>query len=89
MADKANKTLKDNIILISKYIDSINADSEAMVEERKLANNMEDAKDKAIAYCDKVKPYFDKIRYCVDKLEIMVDDEEWPLPKYREMLFVK
>jgi glutamine synthetase len=50
---------------------------------------MEDAKEKAIAYCDKVKPYFDKIRYCVDKLEIMVDDEEWPLPKYREMLFVK
>ena len=89
MADKANKTLKDNIILISKYIDSINEDTEAMIEERKTANNMEDAKLKAVHYCDKVKTYFDKIRYCVDKLETMVDDENWPLPKYREMLFIK
>lgn len=89
MADKANKTLKENIILISKYIDSINEDTEAMIEERKTANNMDDAKLKAVHYCDKVKMYFDKIRYCVDKLETMVDDENWPLPKYREMLFIK
>jgi len=89
MADKANKTLKDNIVQISKYIDSINEDVEAMIEERKKANNMEDGKEKAIAYCIEVKQYFEKIRYCVDKLEIMVDDEIWPLPKYREMLFIK
>jgi glutamine synthetase len=60
-----------------------------MIEERKTANNMEDAKLRAVHYCDKVKTYFDKIRYCVDKLETMVDDENWPLPKYREMLFIK
>ncbi|MBC7390528.1 MAG: glutamine synthetase type III, partial [Opitutaceae bacterium] len=85
----ANKTLKDNIIEISKFIDSINEDVEAMIEERKVANAMEDAKARAIAYCEKVKPYFDKIRYCVDKLELMVSDEAWPLPKYREMLFIR
>ena len=60
-----------------------------MTEERKKANAIEDAKSKALAYCDSVKPYFDKIRYCVDKLEILVDDEAWPLVKYREMLFVR
>jgi glutamine synthetase len=89
MADVANKTLKDNIVAISKYIDAINEDVEAMTEERKKANNLDDAKDKAIAYCEKVKPYFDRIRYNVDKLEITVSDEDWPLPKYRELLFVK
>ncbi len=89
MADKANKTLKDNIIEISKFIDSINEDVDAMVEERKKANVLSSEKEKALAYCDKIKPYFDKIRYCVDKLEVMVDDEDWPLPKYRELLFIK
>ncbi|MFM1793825.1 MAG: hypothetical protein RL642_210, partial [Bacteroidota bacterium] len=47
------------------------------------------SRDKAIAYCDKVKPYFDDIRYSVDKLELLVDDSEWELPKYREMLFLR
>ncbi len=47
-------------------------------------------REKAIEYCDKVKgPYFDKIRYHVDKLELMVDDSLWPLPKYRELLFLR
>ena len=44
---------------------------------------------KAFVYCDKVKPYFDEIRYHADKLELLVDDELWPLPKFREMLFTK
>ena len=29
------------------------------------------------------------IRYHVDKLETIVDDELWPLPKYRELLFIR
>jgi glutamine synthetase len=57
-----------------------------MVEERKKANKIEHAREKAIAYCDKVRPHFDEIRYHVDKLELIVDDSSWPLPKYREML---
>jgi glutamine synthetase len=50
---------------------------------------MNDAKKEAIAYCDKVVPFFDIIRYNVDKLELIIDDEMWPLPKYREMLFTR
>ena len=62
----------------------------AMVEERKVANNLTDSREKAIAYEAKVKAqYFDKIRYHVDKLEQLVDDELWTLPKYREMLFLR
>jgi len=42
-----------------------------------------------MAYCEKVLPYLEKIRYQVDKLELVVEDDLWPLPKYRELLFTK
>jgi glutamine synthetase len=58
-----------------------------MVEARKVANKIEDAREKAIVYHDNVLSYFDIIRYHVDKLELIVDDQMWPLPKYRELLF--
>jgi glutamine synthetase len=60
-----------------------------MLEERKSANKHDHAEAKAFVYCDKVKPYFDEIRYHADKLELLVDDELWPLPKFREMLFTR
>jgi glutamine synthetase len=60
-----------------------------MIEERKRINLLEDGREKAVEYCHNVKhKYFDRIRYHVDKLELFVDDEDWPLVKYREMLFV-
>jgi glutamine synthetase len=74
---------------ISEHIANISSDVEAMIEARKVANEISDSREKAIAYCDKVKPFFDKIRYHVDKLELLVDDEYWELPKYREMLFLR
>jgi len=83
---------KDQIDLvrkISEHIGVITSKTNAMIEERKKANVMEEAEEKAITYCENVKPYFDKIRYHCDKLELMVDDELWPLAKYREMLFTR
>lgn len=74
---------------ISERIHNIRMNVALMVEERKKANNIEDLKEKSFVYCDKVKPYFDIIRYNADKLETLVDDELWPLPKYRELLFVR
>ena len=62
---------------------------EKMVEARKKANRIESEREKAIAYHDNVAPYLEKIRYHVDKLEEVVDDELWPLPKYRELLFIR
>jgi len=60
------------------------------LEERKRVNKIADVRKRAIAYCDDIKgKYFDKIRDAVDHLELLVDDEDWPLPKYREMLFIK
>jgi glutamine synthetase len=72
---------------ISTHITSIKAKVKEMVDERKIANKVEDATEMAILYEQKVKPYLDDIRYSIDKLELIVDDEIWPLPKYRELLF--
>lgn len=74
---------------ISDHVNTALTMVDEMIEERKKANNLTDSRKKAIAYCDKVKPYFDKIRYHIDKLELCVDDELWPLPKMREMLYTK
>lgn len=60
-----------------------------MVESRKVANRIVDLRSRAIAYHDTVASRLDVIRYHVDKLELMVDDEMWPLPKYRELLFIR
>ncbi|MEQ9168265.1 MAG: glutamine synthetase type III, partial [Fulvivirga sp.] len=75
---------------MSGYIETLQAEVEKMTDARKKANVIEDTRDKAIAYCDDVKgKYFESIRYAVDKLELIVDDEDWPLVKYREMLFLR
>ncbi len=74
---------------ISARISKILSSVEAMTSARKAANALEDMREKAIAYHDNVKPYFEIIRYESDKLELMVDDEVWPMPKFREMLFTR
>ena len=72
---------------ISKHMKTVQETTEKMIVERKRINKLDDPKQKANEYSDIVKPLFDIIRYSVDKLELMVDDEIWPLPKYRELLF--
>ncbi|HYG40142.1 MAG TPA: glutamine synthetase III [Cytophagales bacterium] len=85
---KNNATL-DTIKEITNHINEIKRNVDAMVEARKVANKIEDAREKAVSYCHQVKKYFEPIRYNVDKLELLVDDEDWPLVKYRELLFLK
>ena len=80
---------KSLIGTISDHITNIKKFEEEMIEERKKANKIEDSFKKAMAYEEKVKPCFEEIRYHIDKLELIVDDEIWPLPKYRELLFTR
>ena len=85
-AEDIIETIQD----LSNHINMIKKLTNEMVEERKKVNKMEDSRTRAIAYCDQVKAkYFDQIRYSVDKLELLVDDEDWPLVKYRELLFLR
>ncbi len=79
------QTIKD----ISEHVTQVKLQVDEMLEERKKANRMEDHAAAAEAYCTKVMPYFETIRRHVDKLELLVDDELWPLPKYRELLFIR
>jgi len=85
-----NKTVVQTIKEISEHIDTIKKGVRAMIEERKRINKITDTHKRAIAYCDDVKEkYFDVIRDAVDDLELLVDNEDWPLVKYREMLFLR
>jgi glutamine synthetase len=77
-----------NIRDISEHITQITILVNNMIEARKKANRIEDAFENASEYCNNVLPFFEKIRIHTDSLELMVDDELWPLPKYRELLFV-
>jgi glutamine synthetase len=74
---------------IGAHISNIKTKVYDMIEARKVANVIEDAVEKAIAYDETVFPCLSDIRYHIDKLELVVDNELWPLPKYRELLFVR
>ncbi len=79
----------DIITKISEHVNFIKSNVGYMVAERKLANSIEDIREKAVSYDEKVKAFFVPIRYHVDKLEQLIDDSLWPLPKFRELLFIK
>ncbi len=74
---------------ISEYTSKISNTVYAMTEARKEANNIDDLATQAQMYCKIKDDYFEEIRYCVDKLELIIDDDEWPLPKYRELLLIR
>jgi glutamine synthetase len=80
---------KEVIITVSDHISIIKKLVNEMVEERKKANVIQDLRKRAIAYEKHVKPYLDEIRDHIDRLELIVDNEIWPLPKYRELLFTR
>jgi glutamine synthetase len=80
---------KEVIVTISDHISSIKRLVNEMIEERRKANVIEDAYEKAIVYESNVKPFLEEIRTHIDKLELIVDNEIWPLPKYRELLFTR
>ena len=91
-ADKASALSSRNLEIIEDIANRTNFIKEKvdeMVEARKVANRIESAREKAIAYHDKIVPMLEAIRYHIDKLELVVDDQIWTLPKYRELLFIR
>ena len=91
--EKEGKKLSERNIKIIREISErtevIEKGVEDLVNARKVANKIEDARAKAVAYHDTVEPKLDAIRYHIDKLELIVADELWTLPKYRELLFIR
>jgi len=85
LASRRLKLIKE----ISQHVEAIEGYVSEMNEARKHANTIEEARERALEYATKIFPYFDLIRYHIDKLELIVDNEKWPLPKYRELLFIR
>ncbi len=79
----------DLIEQIAKLNNFIEENVGQMIELRKVANRIESEREKAIAYHDTIAPMLESIRHRIDKLELIVDDQMWPLPKYRELLFIR
>ena len=87
-ADALTENERELIRKISEHVKVIRTTVQQMIDARKVANKLESNRDQAYAYDKNVRPCLDTIRYHVDKLELIVDNEMWPLPKYREMLFM-
>ncbi|MCH5228126.1 MAG: glutamine synthetase III [Muribaculaceae bacterium] len=87
------KTLSEDdmatIAKMAEHMKVIKQEVAAMIDARRIANKVTEERKKALMYHDEVLPHMDKIRYHIDKLELMVDNEIWPLPKYRELLFIR
>ena len=90
--EKAVRLSAQNLAIIDEIADRtayIKEHVDAMVEARKVANKIENEREKAVVYHDTIAPMLEQIRYHIDKLELIVDDRMWTLPKYRELLFIR
>jgi glutamine synthetase len=90
--EKASALSGRNLLLIEEIAErtaEIEKQVEELVEARKVANRIAEARERAVAYHDTVAPMLETIRRQIDKLELIVDDACWPLPKYRELLFLR
>ena len=73
---------------IENHTGAIVAKVEEMNRERAHANHIDNQRERAITFHDKVVPLMENVRSHVDDLEMVIDDQLWPLPKYRELLFI-
>lgn len=92
VGEKGEKMTAENMKLIEEIAERMQFITERvgdMVEARKEVNRIESEREKAVAYHDRIAPMIEEIRYQIDKLELIVDNEMWPLPKYRELLFMR
>lgn len=89
LPDSAYEAQLDIVKRISENVSLINKTVGKMTQARKAANALEDVTEKAKAYCYEVKPFMEDIRTYADRLEYLVDDREWPMIKYRELMFVR
>ena len=88
-AEQLTARNKKIIRAIAERTQIIETGVEELINARKVANKIENEREKAIAYHDTVAPKMEEIRYHIDKLELIVSDELWTLPKYRELLFIR
>ncbi|MGA3013948.1 MAG: glutamine synthetase III [Bacteroidales bacterium] len=86
---KISATQKESIAEIAGHISSLKSLTDEMMTRRNSVNKIENVEKRAFAYCDKIFSMFAKIRAHADDLELLIADDLWPLPKYRELLFIR
>ena len=72
---------------ITRYIEEVRQRARIIEDGRVAADLIEDASSRARAYAE-VAGQLGALRKPIDLLEEVVDDKLWPLPKYRELLFI-
>ena len=91
-SDAEAATLNEQDILLIRSIENhasaIVSGVDKMNKERARANHIDNQRERAITFRDYVVPLMEEIRQHVDDLEMVFDDQLWPLPKYRELLFI-
>ncbi len=89
IAASGSKAQKEIVTDIVNRINAVKTGVDKLNAALAGAHKSKSVSDEAKYYCDKVKPLFDDIRDNIDSLELLVEDTSWPLPKYREMLFMR
>lgn len=89
VAASSVKAQKEILTTLATHVNAIKESVDKMVAAADKAHHGKTASDVSKAYCDKVKPLIEEVRTHVDVLETLVDDSIWPLPKYREILFIR
>ena len=72
---------------ITRYVEEVRQRARQVEDARVEADGIEDAYARARAFSDIANMLF-ALRKPIDALEEVVDDKLWPLPKYRELLFI-
>jgi glutamine synthetase len=86
---KQAKSVVAQVTPITDLTERLSEDLSRLMEAKTIADSIDDTGQRAEAYADQVKPLFDDVRASIDKLEGLVDDKIWPVPKYRELLFLR
>jgi glutamine synthetase len=88
-AAAASGAFEGRIGAISAALETVCASSERLTSLLSDLDCVHDERARARRLADELRPLMAEAREAADRLEKLVDDELWPLPKYREMLFVK
>lgn len=89
MDESSFEAQKEILTGISMHINGVKKGVDKIYAAIEAADSHEHAEKQAKAYATEVKPVMDEIRDHADQLEYLVDDTEWPLVKYRELMFMR
>jgi glutamine synthetase len=88
-AKKASSMQSELILKISDHMNGIKENVDKLLEQRRKVDSLSSLEQRAKMYSDILKPLTDVIREHSDSLEMLIDDELWPMPKLRELLFTR